>query len=138
MNEEIRVLYVDDDHMSLRVRSERLEEYEQFEVVTATSVADGQRRLTDHRIDCVLSDLHMDTRTGLTFLKTVRRVHPDLPFILFSDDQSDDVIEEAFSAGVTDYIPKSICTISYRLLVKRIENAVEHYHSQHKSDRFPS
>lgn len=127
MGRDIRILYVDDDSTSLRIRRNFLEEYDHIDVVTATSMAEGMRRLSDSHVDCVLSDFDMGEQSGLDFLEAVRRQDQDRPFILFSDGRSAEVVTDALSAGATDYVPKSVCSLSYDLLAKRIENVVEPY-----------
>jgi CheY-like chemotaxis protein len=123
MPEPIRVLYVDDDANSLEVRAMVLEEYG-LDILTETNVGDAKRRLADTDVDCVLSDLDMPDQDGFDLLEHVDEVAPDLPFILFTSHESDDVIERALEAGVTDYFPKSMTNLSYRLLAHRIRQAV--------------
>lgn len=126
MIDPVRVLYVDDDPHSLEVRQELLEDHGAFTVHTETRPEDALERLdAGETFDCLLSDLEMPGMDGVEFLKEVRERDPDLPFILFTADESDAAIERAMDEGATDFIPKSIASISYRLVAKRIENAIE-------------
>lgn len=127
MTDEVRVLYVDDDETALRARGQLLEEHDRIEVITESDVDSGLEVLATTRIDCVLSDYEMPGQDGIGFLHSVRADYPDLPFIFFSGYNSEAVVAEAFSAGATDYLPKSICSISYELITNRIISAVEHY-----------
>jgi DNA-binding NtrC family response regulator len=128
MDEEIRVLYVDDDATALRTRGQLLEEHERIEVITRADVDSGLEALSTTRVDCILSDYRMPERDGLEFLAAVRDEHPELPFIFFSGHDSEALVTEALSAGATDYLPKSLCSLSYELVANRIISAVEHYH----------
>lgn len=123
MSDPVRVLYVDDDSGSLEVRADMLEQHG-FEVVTETSVADAKRRLAETGIDCVLSDLKMPDEDGFDMLAHVRSIDPNLAFILFTSDESEDVVDRALDAGATDYVAKSMTTTSHRLLAHRIRQAV--------------
>lgn len=123
MTDHTRVLYVDDDANSLEVRAMMLGEYG-FDVVTETNVADARRRLAEAEIDCVLSDLDMPDEDGFDLLEYVRDTHPELPFIMFTSHESENVIEDALESGATDYFPKSMTNVSYRLLAHRIEQAI--------------
>lgn len=127
MTDRIRVLYVDDDVSSLEIRAEILEEDHGFDMVTAVDVEAAKDRLEESRIDCVLSDLEMPEQDGFDFLEYVREEYPNLPFILFTAHESEEVANRAIEAGATDYFPKSIINISYELLAHRIRQAVAQY-----------
>ena len=124
MPDPIRVLYVDDDDNSLEVRATILGKYG-LDVVTETTVTDAERRLEEGDVDCVLSDLEMPDRDGFDLLEHVRETDPGLAFIMFTSHESDDLIQRALDSGATDYFPKSLTNVSYRLLAHRIEQAVE-------------
>ncbi|MFO7925514.1 MAG: DUF7504 family protein [Halobacteriota archaeon] len=124
MTGQTRVLYVDDDANSLEVRAMMLEEFG-VDVITETSVEDARRRLENDDIDCVLSDLDMPDEDGFDLLEHVQATHPELPFILFTSYESEDVIERALNLGAADYFPKSLTNISYRLLAYRIKRAIQ-------------
>jgi len=132
MTDTIRVLYVDDDPASLRMRGEFIAEHERIDVVTESTVTAGLDRLESDDVDCVLSDVEMPGRDGLEFLECVRGRAPRFPFIVFCTDPSAALVEEALAAGATDCIPKSLPAISYRLLTHRIVDAVEHYRMQQR------
>lgn len=129
MSERIRVLYVDDDVSSLEIRGDILEEEHGFEVFTAVDVESAKETLEERRIDCVLSDLEMPEQDGFDFLEYVRERYSNLPFILFTAHESEEVARKAFAGGATDYFPKSVINISYELLAHRIRQAVAQYRS---------
>jgi response regulator RpfG family c-di-GMP phosphodiesterase len=56
--------------------------------------------------DLVLSDINMPGMSGMDFLRTVRVVTPDLPFILISGLCELSTAMEAMAAGATDYLLK--------------------------------
>jgi CheY-like chemotaxis protein len=123
----IRVLYVDDDPAALRTRAALIEQHDRIDVVTESTVTAGLERLATAEIDCVLSDVRMPDRDGLAFLDRVRERDRRFPFILFGANPTEPLVREALAAGATDFVPKSVCTISYRLLTHRIVVAVDHY-----------
>lgn len=128
MSEPLRVLYVDDDAHALELRKEQLEEMGEFDVIIETTVKAALDRLKaeGEAIDCLLSDLNMPGTDGMEFLETVREEAPELPFVVFTGEDSADAVDEVIDGGATDYVPKSSAAISYRVLANRIERAVEH------------
>ena len=130
MDEEIRLLHVDDDPDFVDLAATFLErEAERFTVETATSVADGLEVL-EEGFDGIVSDYDMPNTDGLEFLERVRETHPDLPFVLFTGQGSEEIASEAISAGVTDYLQKGGGTDQYTVLANRVRNAVEQYRSK--------
>jgi CheY-like chemotaxis protein len=85
-----------------------------------TSLTDAE---TD--FDCIVSDYRMPETDGIEFLSAVRETHPDLPFLLFSGEETGDVAAEIVRAGVTDYLRKGYGTDQYTMLVRRVEHAVD-------------
>jgi PAS domain S-box-containing protein len=122
----IRVLHVDDEPEFAEMAAEFLERADdRLAVEVATAGDDVLCRLSDGDVDCVVSDYDMPGRTGLDLLRTVRESHPDLPFILFTNEGSETLASEAIAAGVTDYLRKASSADRYAILANRIVNAVE-------------
>jgi PAS domain S-box-containing protein len=123
---QIRILLVDDDPDFADLTKTALErEDDRFVVETATDAVEGLQSISDRPPDCVVSDYTMPDMDGIEFLKTVRKEHPDLPFILFTGKGSEAVAGEAIAADVTDYLQKGGGTSHYAVLANRISNAVE-------------
>lgn len=107
MSAAIRVLHVDDEPDFGDLTATVLERSdERFEVDTRTSAAAGLDRLAEGDFDCVVSDYQMPATDGLEFLEAVREENPDLPFLLFTGQGSEEVASEAITAGATDYLQK--------------------------------
>jgi PAS domain S-box-containing protein len=124
----ISVLHVDDEPTLSDVVATYLErEDDRIDVRTATSADDGLEILSEHDVDCIVSDYDMPRTNGIEFLEIVREDHPDLPFILYTGKGSEAVASDAISAGVTDYLQKESGTDHFSILVNRIVNAVERY-----------
>ncbi|MFW5938990.1 MAG: response regulator [Halolamina sp.] len=93
-----RILHVDDDpDFSDLVQAFLEREDESFEVVTETSASAGIDRLQGNGIDCVVSDYEMPESDGLAFLERVQETHPELPFILFTGKDSEEIASRAIS-----------------------------------------
>ena len=122
----IEILAVDDDPTYLELLERALnEEFDSVTVRTAKSAASGLKYLDRHQcLECILSDYRMPEMDGLEFLRSVRMMDDDIPFILYTGEGSEDVASEAISAGVSDYVQKGNGE-SLRLLANRVQKAVE-------------
>jgi PAS domain S-box-containing protein len=132
----IQVLHVDDDLDLTNLVGNYLERKDtQIELQTAASIDEGLSIVSEGNIDCIISDYDMSNKTGVEFLRSVRKQDKNLPFILFTGKGSEEVASEAISMGVTDYIQKKTATSQYALLANRIRNAVESVWAQNERDR---
>jgi len=132
----MQVLLVDDDEDFVTLAATLLEsENERIETTTETSpqaVLDG---IDLETVDCIVSDYRMPDIDGIEFLETVRESYPTLPFILFTAKGSEAVAAEAMAAGVSDYIVKDGSPKQYAISANRIENLVEQYRTQRRTER---
>lgn len=131
----IQLLYVDDDQTFFETLRTFLNDYDSrlvTEVAASPETALEQLESTD--FDCIVADIDMQGPNGIEFLKAVRSEHPELPFILFTDNGSGAVASEAISAGVTDYLQKESGAERLKLLVNRISTAVGEYRARRRAD----
>ncbi|MDS0292565.1 hybrid sensor histidine kinase/response regulator [Halogeometricum luteum] len=141
--EEISVLYVDDEtELSSMVATylEREVGDAGLAVETVTDPREALDRLADAEVtvDCVVSDYEMPDMNGVEFLRALRRVRPNLPFILYTGRGSEDVVRDAFRVGATDYVQKSTGTDQYAVLAKRVANAVSRNRAEETTERYDS
>lgn len=77
------ILCVDDERVSLKVRSRVLEKAG-HEVIQADSAAEALEILRSRSVDLVLTDLLMPGMTGAELAREVKKLSPNLPVVLFS------------------------------------------------------
>ena len=77
------ILCVDDERVSLKVRSRVLEKAG-HEVIQASSAAEALDILRARPVDLVLTDLLMPGMTGAELAREVKKLKPNLPVVLFS------------------------------------------------------
>ena len=103
----ISLLYVDDEPDLLNLGRIFLEKGGDFSVTTCSSAPEGLSWMADGRtFDAVISDYQMPDMDGLTFLKEVRSLHGNIPFILFTGRGREEVVIEAINNGVDFYLQK--------------------------------
>ncbi|WP_254534841.1 bacterio-opsin activator domain-containing protein [Halomarina litorea] len=135
--ESIHVLLVDDDLDFVNLTATYLNQIEdEFTVVTETRTSKGFDQLDGGSIDCIVSDYEIPAQNGIEFLRKVRGIYPDLPFILFTGKGDEEVASEAISAGVTDYLQKGGNKERFELLANRIRNAVDQYRADKELEDF--
>ena len=136
MNGPVTVLHVDDDPTFGDLVADALERTgDRFTVVTETDPTECLDIIDSRDIDCVVSDYEMPEMNGIELLDRVRRVHPDLPFFLFTGKGSEEIASEAIAAGVTDYLQKSGGMEQYELLANRISHTVSRYRTAERAEK---
>jgi len=127
----VRLLHVDGSPDVAELTTSLERRNESFRVETALDADEALDLLSETDVDCVVSDYELPGRDGIELLEAVRERAPDLPFILFTAEGSEELASEAISAGVTDYLQRGTGTEQYAILENRVENAVERYRCQH-------
>lgn len=105
-SDPISVLYVDDEETLLDLGKIFLEETAHFRVDILSS---AQEALTSPNLllyDVIVSDYLMPEMDGLAFLKAVRELSVEIPFILFTGRGREEVVIEAINLGVDFYLQK--------------------------------
>ncbi len=99
------VLLVDDEVRSLETMARTLDD--EFEVLSAASVADAERLLESQPVQVILCDQRMPDCTGVEFLARVRDRWPQVWRIIISGyTDSGDIIEGINRGGIYQYITK--------------------------------
>jgi PAS domain S-box-containing protein len=102
----ISVLYVDDEPELLGLCKIFLEQDEEFRITPMASAEEGLDCLLTSSFDAIVSDYQMPDMDGIEFLKRVRAMNEDMPFILFTGRGREEVVIEAINNGVDFYLQK--------------------------------
>lgn len=100
------ILYVDDDPDFLDVGKLFLEQAGDFSVDTHGSAKSALDLLKRSSYDAVVSDYMMPGMNGIAFLKEVRSLYDNIPFILFTGKGREEVVIDAINTGVDFYLQK--------------------------------
>jgi len=127
MEEEITVLYVDDEPALLEIARLFLEQTGNFRVSTVTSAQDALGSSRIPLFDAIISDYQMPNMDGIAFLKEVRSRYGEIPFILFTGRGREEVVIEAINNGADFYLQKGgDPTAQFAELAHKIRQAVAH------------
>lgn len=106
MEEEIKILYVDDDPDLLEIARLFLEETEIFRVSTSLSAQDALGSSQIPSYDIIIADYQIPGIDGIAFLKEVRHRYGDIPFILFTGRGREEIVIEAINNSADFYLQK--------------------------------
>jgi len=103
----LRILVVDDeeDVLALLARFFRKKGYE---VLAAEDAEEALGLLEKHRIDAVLLDIELPGMSGVEALGRIRASWPDLPVVMISGQQDEEVAKDTLRYGAFDYVVKPI------------------------------
>src|SRR6185436_10800924 len=97
-----------DDDPEARARLERAlrESGDGWDVCHAASAKEALARVTGADVECVLLDYRLPDADGLSCLRELRRVRPDVPVLMVTGSGSEEVAVEAMKGGAADYVVK--------------------------------
>ena len=118
MDQQIRVLVVDDDEPHAAAVAESLERVG-YECVVATSGAEGLRLIEEQTFDIIISDLIMEGVGGLEILAKAKRELPDAEVVILTGHGTIKTAVTAMQAGATTYLTKPLDIGELRTVVDK-------------------
>jgi len=123
MSNNFRVLVVDDER-SLTILLSRILKDAGYQVETALSGEEAQKKIRDFVPNLVITDLKMPGISGLELLKETKKEYPEIDFILLTAYATVENAVEAMKEGALDYLVKPLKSPEeLRLAVSKV---VEH------------
>lgn len=139
----MKMYIVDDDAGMVRVLTKLAEQCDCGDVIG--SAGDGETALREiimGNADIVLVDMLMPKLDGVSLVREVRRIKPQVCFVMVSQVVDSEMITSAYDAGIDFYVSKPvnkkeletvISNISEKLHIKKILGDIQGIF-QHKSD----
>ena len=104
----MRILYLEDEPRDAELVQASLEtEGIDCDLTRVDNEADFFRSLKQGGFDLILADYTLPSFDGISALKLVREISPEVPFIFVSGTLVEEVGIEALKQGATDYVSKS-------------------------------
>src|SRR5262245_64799931 len=107
MDQQIRVLVVDDDEPHAVAVAESLERVG-YDCVVANSGSEGLRLIEEQVFDIVITDLIMDRVDGMEVLARAKRELPDAEVVILTGHSTIKGAVSAMQAGASNYLIKPL------------------------------
>jgi serine phosphatase RsbU (regulator of sigma subunit) len=132
-NSDYKLLVIDDDS-GVRQSFVTYLEDSGFEVYQARDGQSGLALFDQFIPDLVITDIKMPGMDGLSLLKDLHQLHPELPVIVISGAGVMSDVVEALRLGATDYLIKPV--IDMEVLVHAIQRSLERHHLLIENQRY--
>ena len=113
------ILIIDDEEAQRTVLKGYLEK-KGFKIFSASSGNEGVKSVKDNMIDIILSDYKMPDITGLEVLEQVKKINPEISFVILTAYGTIENAVRAMRLGAFDYISKPVDLDELDLLLERI------------------
>ena len=118
--EKITILWADDEIDLLKPQLKFLES-KGYEVIRVTNGHDALEECENNKeIDVVFLDESMPGITGLETLSRLKASNPNLPVVMITKNEAENVMEEAIGAEIADYLIKPVNPNQILLTLKKI------------------
>ncbi|MBN1572736.1 MAG: diguanylate cyclase [Deltaproteobacteria bacterium] len=126
------VLLIEDDAGYAKFVEEVISDVKLFslKLFLAGDFKEGFDRLSKERIDVILLDLNLPDSSGLDTFTNLKDLFPDIPIVIISSIEDEDLAYRAVSEGAQDYIFKTEMVPA--ILARTLRYAVERKHFQEK------
>src|ERR1700733_13181775 len=114
-----KILWVDDEIESLTSQILFLEN-KGYELHTKTNGFDAIDFVKDHPVDVVLIDESMPGITGLETLAKIKEINQQLPVVLITKNEAENLMDDAIGSQISDYLIKPVNPNQVWLSLKKI------------------
>ncbi|MCK9326474.1 MAG: PglZ domain-containing protein [Bacteroidales bacterium] len=118
MSKSISILWADDEIDLLRPHILLLEG-KGFDVVTASNGEDAIDRVTERDFDLIFLDENMPGLTGLQVLSKIKIINPNIPVVMITKSEEEDIMDEAIGSKIADYLIKPVNPKQVLLTIKK-------------------
>lgn len=113
------ILWVDDEIESLQSQKLFLE-HKGYEVFTMTNGFEAIDFVKENNVDVVLLDETMPGITGLETLQKIKEVNSQIPVVMITKNETENLMDDAIGSQITDYLIKPVNPNQVLLSLKKI------------------
>ncbi len=121
----VKILLIEDDPAEARLLQEVLKSFnlQLFSLVHVNRLETALEKLKSDRFDVILLDLTLPDSQGLASVDVIVKQDPNLPIVVLTNTNDDNLAIEAVRRGAQDYLIKR--KINVDVLVRSIQYAIE-------------
>jgi CheY-like chemotaxis protein len=119
MTRTAKILWTDDEIEALRPHIIFLQE-KGYEIDTCSNGNDTIDLVRQNHYDLLFLDENMPGLSGIETLKLIRDVRSDLPVVMVTKSEEEDLMETAIGSEITDYLIKPVKPKQILLAIKKI------------------
>lgn len=90
-----------------------------YDIVTVSNGQDALDTLDSDNISLVLLDENMPGLSGLETLQRINQSHPDIPVIMITKSEEENIMNQAIGNKITDYLIKPVNPMQILLSIKK-------------------
>ena len=120
MNENLKILVVDDEETILNIFREYLESTSHYTVLTARDGLEGLEVIKREEIDCCFTDLFMPRLDGLELTRKIQAYDNTIPVVVMTGYPTMDNAIRTLKNGVVDFLTKPIEISQLPLTIERV------------------
>lgn len=113
-----RLLWIDDEIDMLKPHVLFLEK-KGYDVATCNNGSDALRRCASEPFDLILLDENMPGLSGLETLQGIKEMQPDVPVVMVTKNEEEDLMDQAIGAQIADYLIKPVNPNQILLTLKK-------------------
>ncbi len=116
--ENVNILWVDDEIDLLKIQILFLEK-KGYQVDTANNGNDGLQMIKEKLYDIVFLDENMPGFSGLETLEQMKEISPNIPVVMITKSEEEDLMNEAIGSKIADYLIKPVNPNQILLSIKK-------------------
>lgn len=113
-----RILIVEDNPMVVKSLEFKLIK-DGYTVITASDGRDAMEKLMTEEFNLIITDLMLPFISGIEIIEYIKQNKPEVPIIVLSTSTQEDIITQAFTMGIEDFITKPFSPNELSLRVRR-------------------
>lgn len=124
MNEDISILYIDDDELAIDYFKTVMEDRDE-KIITALSGIDGVNKFFENLPDIVIVDIIMPDINGIDVAVKIKEKYKDTEIIAVSSSDSSKNLMGAINAGIRNFILKPISADKIYTIIEDVSENIK-------------
>jgi len=129
----VKILWIDDEIEMLKPHFIFLKQ-KGYEVIQINNAQDGLETMQNEQVDIVFLDQNMPGISGLQILPKIKKEFPNIPVVMITKSEEENVMDDAISSKVDGYLIKPVNPNQILLILKQKLHITELFESRLNKD----